>query len=635
MVAFRPIVARSDPPKRSPKKKAKKRLPSRSGANGRSRGPIVSDVQRNILRTRGAQKELEARVRELESELSDMHYELERSERRVEAMKQIGRALGSNLELDPLLSEIVSRTTDLLEADRSTLFLVDADKRELWSKIIQGEELKEIRLPFGQGLAGWVADHGKPLHIRNAYKDKRFNPAFDKESGYKTRCMLVWPVRHPQSTEVLGVVQVLNKKEGNFNATDERLLEAIASEIGVALEVATLYRQAVEHSEALEKTQSELQLLFETERVISQSSALEDMLGAILDTAMTALRAKTAAIHVIDERGLRIEVIAAHGVYARSLEKTALQIGEGVVGNIVRTGEPVCLNDLEGMRRGRINARSVLAVPIRTKYSGIIGSFELINRRDKKHFSQSDVATLTVVAAQAGRAIAAERRRKEREQSERLTTIGRMLSGVMHDMRTPMTLISGYTQIMASSENVDDRSQYAHLVNRQIDLLSAMTKDLLAFARGERNVLIRKVYVHRFMDEMRDYLEQEFAGSGVTLVLDTRYRGAARFDETKMRRVFHNIARNAREAMPGGGTFRIRVLQDDEYLVIHFTDTGSGIPSELEDRVFEPFATSGKVGGTGLGLAMVRQIAEEHRGTVNYESTRRGTRFTFRLPLEP
>ena len=76
---------------------------------------------------------LDARVRELENELSDLRHELERSERRVEAMKQIGRVLGSNLELDPLLTEIVSRTTELLEADRSTLFLVDPDHRELWS----------------------------------------------------------------------------------------------------------------------------------------------------------------------------------------------------------------------------------------------------------------------------------------------------------------------------------------------------------------------------------------------------------------------------------------------------------------------------------------------------------------------
>jgi signal transduction histidine kinase len=577
---------------------------------------------------------VEERILELESELSDLRNELERSERRVEAMKQIGRVLGSNLDLDPLLSEIVSRTTDLLEADRSTLFLVDDEKDELWSKVLEGKGLREIRLPKGSGIAGWVAEHGKPLHIRNAYKDKRFNPEFDRQSGYRTRAMLVWPVRRPQKAEVIAVIQVLNKRSGPFNPTDERLLEAIASEIGVALEVATLYREAVERSEALERARRELLLLFETERAISQSDSLREMLESILETALTTMDAKAGAIHVLDERGIKVEVLAARGTHAASLRQGTIQVGEGVVGNVIKTGEPVVLNEMKGMKRGRIVAKENIAVPIHTRYDGTIGVLELINKKGRRGFDDDDVKALTVVAAQAGRAIRAERRRKEREQSERLTTIGRMLSGVVHDIRTPMTLISGYTQIMALCEHEPDRSKYAHQVHKQIEILTSMTRDLLAFARGERNILIRKVYVQRFMQEMKEYLEREFEGSGVKLEADVRYRGAARFDENKMRRVFHNIARNAREAMPGGGRFTIRASKAGDQLVFDFADTGSGVPPELEGRLFEPFATSGKVGGTGLGLAMVRQIAEEHRGSIDYKSSRRGTTFSLSMPLE-
>ncbi len=593
--------------------------------------PQIAD---RILATRHNSRGLEVRVLELESELTDLRQELERSERRVEAMKQIGRVLGSNLDLDPLLSEIVSRTTDLLEADRSTLFLVDAERDELWSKVLEGGGLREIRLPHGVGIAGWVAVHGKPLHIRNAYKDKRFNPEFDRQSGYKTRAMLVWPVRRPQKAEVIAVIQVLNKRSGQFNPTDERLLEAIASEIGVALEVATLYREAVERSEALERARRELVLLFETERAISQSDSLREMLESILETTLATMDAKTGSIHTLDERGLKVEVIAARGVHAPSLRSGAIQVGEGVVGNVIKTGEPVVLNAIQGMKRGRIIAKEIIAVPIHTRAEGTIGVLELINRKGRRGFDDDDVKALTVVAAQAGRAIRAERRRKEREQSERLTTIGRMLSGVVHDIRTPMTLISGYTQIMALCESEQDRSKYAHQVHKQIDILTSMTRDLLAFARGERNILIRKVYVQRFMQEMQEYLERELDGSGVTLEIDVRYRGAARFDENKMRRVFHNIARNAREAMPGGGRFSVTASTAGGQLVFDFADTGSGVPQELKGRVFQPFATSGKVGGTGLGLAMVQQIADEHRGTVDYRSTRRGTTFSFKIPLE-
>ena len=623
--SFPPIV-----PRRAPTR-------AKKAASTPAKGSASARAKKAVTRAGTGSADHEARIRELESELADLHSELERSERRVEAIRQIGRVLGSNLELDPLLAEIVDRTTDLLEADRSTLFLADDEEGILWSKVLQGKEHKQIRFPIGTGIAGWVAAKRKPLHIKNAYADKRFNPEFDKQSGYKTRNMLVWPVRRPQGTELLGVIQVLNKKQGDFRNTDERLLEAIASEIGVALEVANLYRQAVERSRMLERTRRELLLLFETERAISQSNDLQNMLEVILDTALKTLSARTGVIHILDERGFRLEVVAARGVGANGMRRDSVQIGEGIVGNVVKSGEAVVLNDLEGLLRGRTKARSVLAVPIRTRYTGTIGVFELVNRNDRAGFSESDVSTLAVVAAQAGRAINAERRRKEREQSERLTTIGRMLSGVIHDLRTPMTLISGYTQVMAGTEDPGARTQYAHLVNKQIDLLSAMTRDLLAFARGERSILVRKVYVQRFMEEMREYLDQELRDSSVALELDIRYRGAARFDETKLRRVFHNIARNAREAMPGGGVFTITVDKEDADLVIYFDDTGTGIPEELRHNLFEPFATAGKVGGTGLGLAMVRQIVEEHRGSVRFEDgpKRRGTRFTVRLPLDP
>ncbi len=576
-----------------------------------------------------------SRIRELEAELADLHHELERSERRVEAMKQIGRVLGSNLELDPLLAEIVQRTTELLEADRTTLFLAEPGSDQLWSKVMEGQELREIRLSAGSGVAGWVAENGEPLHILDAYADDRFNPEIDRQSGYRTESILAWPVRDPQSSSILGVVQVLNKLEGPFNTTDERLLEAIASEIGVALEVARLYREAIERSEALEQARRELSLLFETERAISQSQELQEMLETILDTALETMDAKSGAIHVLDERGLKLEVYASRGTYANSLRRTSLQVGESVVGNVMKTGEPIFLNDLEGMNRGRIKAKSVVAVPIKTKYAGNIGVLELINRRDKRGFAEPDVNTLAVVAAQAGRAIAAERRRKEREQSERLTTIGRMLSGVIHDIRTPMGLIAGYTEMMTETGDHEVRERYAQQVNRQIDVISAMTGDLLAFARGERNVLIRKVYLHRFVAEMEDHLAHEFEDSKVELSVAADYNGVAYFDETKMRRVFHNIARNAREAMPDGGQFDVRVRQDGDDLTFEFDDTGGGVPDELADRLFEPFATSGKVGGTGLGLAMVKQIADEHHGEVSYETAKTGTRFIFRLPLKP
>lgn len=579
-------------------------------------------------------RDAEARIRELEDEVSDLRAELLRSERRVDAMKQIGRALGSNLEIEPLLGEIVSRTTELLEADRSTLFLIDRARGELHSKVIEGKELREIRLPIGVGLAGWVAASGEPLHIKNAYADQRFNPEVDKKSGYRTRSVLVWPVRAPRGDAVVGVIQVLNKRTGPFDATDERLLEAIASEIGVGLEVARLYGEAIERNAALERTRSELMLLIETERAISDSQDPSTLLRTILETARNKLSARGALLYLLDDRGVDLELAVTSGITESRIAKFKPSPSDPILSEAMLGAKPVLKNDVEGLARGRVRVRRILAAPIISKAAGTLGVIELVGKRGRAVFTSEDATTLAVVASQAGRAITAERERADRERAERLTTIGRMLSGVVHDLRTPLTLISGHAELMAGSDDDDERQQHARAVAKQVELMTAMTKDLLAFARGERSVLIRKVYVERFMAEMDEYLTREFAGTGVKLELKVGCKGTARFDETKLLRVFHNIARNAREAMPGGGRFTVSLNRVGGDLVFEFADTGAGIAKAVEGKVFEPFVTSGKTGGTGLGLAMVKRIAEEHRGSVSYDSQPgRGTRFFFTIPV--
>ncbi|MGH8703752.1 MAG: GAF domain-containing protein, partial [Burkholderiales bacterium] len=118
-------------------------------------------------------------------------------------------ALGAERNLDALLLKIMEKTSDVLEADRSTLFLLDSEKNELWSKVAQGAALNEIRFPVGAGIAGFVARSGETVNIPDAYADPRFNRDVDKRTGYRTRTILCAPVRDPQG-EIIGVAQVLN-----------------------------------------------------------------------------------------------------------------------------------------------------------------------------------------------------------------------------------------------------------------------------------------------------------------------------------------------------------------------------------------------------------------------------------------
>jgi len=139
--------------------------------------------------------------------------------------------------------------------------------------------------------------------------------------------------------------------------------------------------------------------------------------------------------------------------------------------------------------------------------------------------------------------------------------------------------------------------------------------------------------VNRFVEELQTQLAAATSGRGIELAFDARYDGLAHFDEQKLLRVFHNLARNAIEAMPDGGKLAVRVELDGDDLTWWVTDTGPGIPPEVRGRMFELFAT-GKKGGTGLGLAIVKKIVDDHRGTIACETGPTGTTFRIRIPVQ-
>jgi signal transduction histidine kinase len=214
-----------------------------------------------------------------------------------------------------------------------------------------------------------------------------------------------------------------------------------------------------------------------------------------------------------------------------------------------------------------------------------------------------------------------------------LTTIGRLLSQVIHDFKTPMTVISGYVQLMQDTGDSEKRGEYAEEILKQFDLLTSMQREVLEFARGERNVFVRKVYLKKFFADITRQLEIEIENRPIELAVSIDTKVVARFDEHRVARAIHNLARNAIEAMAErGGKLFIDARMQGSDLVILVSDTGPGIPKEIEGRLFQSFVTAGKEGGTGLGLAIVKKIADEHGGHVEVRSSEQGATFELRLP---
>ncbi len=580
--------------------------------------------------------------------IADLEAALAREMRISAALREVGLALGTTLDLDQLLELILSKITEALEADRATLYLLDESKDELVSRIVQGDEVKSIRLKVGHGIAGHVARTGKSLNIKDAYKDPRFNPEWDMISGYRTRSILVAPMKNHLG-RTIGVVQVLNKKRGEFTEVDGVILAALATQAAISIDNSRLFlsvtqknMQLLDIKEQLEHRIRDLKLLFDLESAMGRTSSLEELFTAVLSEAMRSCEARAGGV-LLREGSTGVPTLYIFDDKHKRLRTFPVKEGQGYIGSAMRNNEIVQSTDSKHEVRkdselGELigfECTSCIAVPLEGEENGTMGAIALYNKRAPQGFTEDDRALVVLIAANASTAIQLQLARESREREERLTTIGRLLSGVIHDLKTPLTVISGYVQMMQQAESKEQRDEFAELILKQFDHISAMQRDVLEFARGEKSVLVRKVYLAKFFGDVKTALEGQLAYHDVELVVDIQDRGTARFDEGKILRVVHNLARNAAEAMADkGGKFTIRVTRDkdDGAVVVTFSDTGPGIPKDIEHRLFQSFVTSGKKGGTGLGLAIVKKIADEHGGTISVSSSSKGAKFELRLP---
>ncbi|KAB2881363.1 SpoIIE family protein phosphatase [bacterium] len=170
---------------------------------------------------------------------------------RLMAIVEIGKLLNSTLDLNKILEIILDTAIKNLNADRGTVYLIDHEKKQLWSKVLQGDSIVEVRLALGQGIAGFVAQTGKKIILKDAYKDPRFNPDFDKKTGYVTKSILCMPMKNRKG-QMIGVFQILNKKTGFFNVDDTKFLDTLSVDACIAIENARLYEEAIE-KERMEK----------------------------------------------------------------------------------------------------------------------------------------------------------------------------------------------------------------------------------------------------------------------------------------------------------------------------------------------------------------------------------------------
>ncbi len=311
------------------------------------------------------------------------------------------RSLAAERDLTALLQKIMQKTSEVMEADRSTLYLVDEDKQEIWSKVAQGESVEEIRVPLGVGIAGHVAKTGDTVNIADAYQDPHFNPEVDRRTGYKTHTILCMPMRR-MNGKISGVIQVLNKRQGVFTRQDEELLEAFASQAGIAV------RNAMLNEEILKRMRTS-EILLNVMRAVSSELEIDQLLLKIVSKTSEAMNADRCTLFLVDRQSGELWSKVAQGA---DMKEIRVPRGMGIAGHVATSGETVNIPDAykdrrfnpEVDRRTGYKTQTILCMPLRNERNEIVGVMQVLNKRDGI-FTEEDEKLLDALGSQTAIAL--------------------------------------------------------------------------------------------------------------------------------------------------------------------------------------------------------------------------------------
>lgn len=316
--------------------------------------------------------------------------------RMVEMLLNVSRQVAAMETLDGILEILVEICKKETGADRGTLFLNDPSAGELYSRVAQGNSHREIRIPNTAGVAGHVFSRGKGIIIDEAYEDERFDRSVDKQTGYHTHNILCAPIRTVRG-DVIGVIQTLNKAEGNFTLEDLALLEAMTTQAAITL-------QSTQYIEQVKQTREREMEFLDVVSDVTAELELKPLLQRVMGDARRMLRAERATLFLNDEKTQELWSEVGTGLAATQIR---LPNHLGIAGAVFTHGKainiPYAYADLrfnpDFDRRTGFFTRSILCVPVVNKQGTVIGVTQVLNKKGGP-FSQEDEARLKAFSAQ-------------------------------------------------------------------------------------------------------------------------------------------------------------------------------------------------------------------------------------------
>lgn len=539
---------------------------------------------------------------------------------RLAALYRVSHSLGSTLDVDEVLNQVMDAVIDLSGAERGFLMLLDPDTGELHLRVARNMEHETLQSKdaVSRTITETVVRSGTPVLTTDAQSDPRFARQ-ESILLHSLRSIMCVPLR--SRGELIGVVYVDHRiSAGVFTNEDLNLLNAFASQAAIAIENARLYART---DQALQQRLSELETLTQIDRDLNASLDFDRIMEITRSWALRGTQALQAWVLLMN-RNEKLQITSGPPEeYPLSLQIPNFD-REWTARTIWQEGH-----------------QTLLAAPI--FHGGNLAG--LIAVQKNQTFTEQESLFLSRLAARAANAI--ENARLYDAVQHANQEKNRFISVISHELRIPMTSIRGYTDLLrqqvAGPVNEQQRS-FLETIRNNVDRMAALVSDLSDISRiesGRLKLEPRWLNLAQLVEETTMSLRPRLDEKGHQLYAEIAADLPEIYaDPTRVSQVLTNLLTNAIKYTPSGGSIWVRARQQGEFISVEVQDSGIGIAPEDQKRLFEQFFRAEDQAvreeqGWGLGLNVTKQLVELMSGNIGFSSQpRQGSTFWFTLPLE-
>lgn len=540
-------------------------------------------------------------------------------------------------ERNPLvaLEGILDEVMESFGASSASISLLNADSDKLVIEVERGlsKSSRGFELPKGIGVTGWVAMHGEPLLCQDVSLEERYFQLDDRIC-----CEMAAPLSEGNRT--VGALNVDAMEINAFSTDDLRLLVLMANEASRVLENMWMIQQ-------LRRKAEQLQTLVLVGQDMAGTRKVEEVLESITREALLLLDCTMSAFFLYESEVDELKLHSLQDKGGTLSHEETLSPADSILGTALRAHRQVQTRDLFRTEEYHFtslirmkNLHSMLVTPVvyEDEPIGLITLYV-----DRSHRFNDDERLIARALADLGAIAIQNARLYDRvfsseeilRKSERLTTLGTLAAEIAHEIRNPLMVVRLLFDSLELSEDADShQAKDLSIIREKLNHLDQIAGRILDFGKSREAFRIQ-CPIRDIMSEAALLVRLKLEQSKVTLTMNDLVSESLVFvDKGQIQQTLLNLILNALGAMPDGGHLTLETsVEDGKWVRILVKDTGSGIPEEFKDRIFDSFLTA-RVGGTGLGLTISKRILRAHDGDLELmESTTQGTVFRLSLPL--